>query len=71
MLTSLTWARSLPDLSHSGGLSGYPPERTVRYGRGAVGENYNLCCIIIFMYKVYVLKDTKGNLYKGMTSNLE
>ena len=41
----------------------YPPERTesARYGRGSVG---------IIMFTVYILKDKKGKLYKGLTNNL-
>jgi putative endonuclease len=42
-------------------MLGYPPERTVRYGRGSV----------INMFIVYLLKDNKGKFYKGVTNNLK
>ena len=46
-----------------GQAGGYPPDRMTSVVRAGSAT-------LIIMYTVYVLKDKKGNLYKGMTNNL-
>ena len=46
---------------------GYPPERTVRYGRGAQHQKKES----MGGFTVYVLADSSGKLYKGLTNNLK
>ena len=70
MLYFIKTARSPdPPAKHAPIAQRYPPERTeyVRYGRGARSLNN----IKNMSFIVYVLKDSNGHFYKGLTNNLK
>src|SRR3989344_3841311 len=63
MIISLHCALSSPPVPNVFGTFGTGGER-IRYVRAGVGRT------IYLMYQVYILKDSFGKFYKGVTNNL-